>query len=99
MKYRTSSEKTAERNRIRKSEEIRSYFDSKPEKRDPKAYKRFKAASTITAVGNYASTEIKQRCVIRVVGSGIPASRVSTERRSNARSKSERAVDPDERVP
>ena len=46
MKYRTNSEKAAERNRIRRSEEIRSYYDSKPEKRDLKAYERFEAEST-----------------------------------------------------
>jgi len=46
MKHRTSSEKMAERNRIQKSEEIRNYFDSKPEKRDPKAYERFKMPPT-----------------------------------------------------
>ena len=53
MKYKTNSEKTAERNRIRRSEEIRSYNDSKPEIRDPKAYERFKAAST-----NYGSGKL-----------------------------------------
>ena len=53
MKYRTNSEKAAERNRIRRSEEIRSYYDSKPEKRDPKAYERFKAEST-----NYGSGKL-----------------------------------------
>lgn len=46
MKHRSNSEKRAERLRMMKSEEIQSYFDSKPEKRDPKAYKRFKALST-----------------------------------------------------
>lgn len=93
MRYRTSSEKTAERNRIRKSEEIIRRNAIR------KHISVLKPHLQITAVGSYASMEIKQRCVIRVAGSGIPASRVSTERRSNARSKSERAVDPDERVP
>lgn len=50
MKYRTNSEKSDGINRIRK---IRSYYDSKPEKRDPKAYKRFKAEST-----NYGSGKL-----------------------------------------
>ena len=53
MKYRTNSEKAAERNRIRRSEEIRSYYDSKPEKRDQKAYERFKSEST-----NYGSGKL-----------------------------------------
>lgn len=46
MKHRTTAEKRAERLRVLKSEEIRSYFDSKPERRSEKAYKRFKTMST-----------------------------------------------------
>ena len=46
---------------------------------------------TTAAVGR-AVMVIRQRCVIQVAGSGIPASRADTERRSNARSKSESAL-------
>lgn len=77
MKYRTNSEKAAERNRIRRSEEIRSYYDSKPEKRDPKAYERLKPNLQIMVAESYVNTEIRQRYVIRVADSGIPASRES----------------------
>lgn len=54
MKHRTTAEKRAERLRILKPEEIRSYFDSKPERRNEKAYKRFKTMST-----DYGSGKMK----------------------------------------
>ena len=54
MRYRTTAEKRAERLRILKSEEIRSYFDSKPERRNEKAYKKFKTMAT-----DYGSGKIK----------------------------------------
>ena len=50
MKYRNSSEKRFEKARIRLSEDIRNYSDSKPERRNDKAYKRFKNPPT-----NYGS--------------------------------------------
>ena len=53
---------------------------------------------TTAAVGRVVMAK-RQKCVIRAAGSGTPALRADTERRRNARSKSERAVDPDERVP
>lgn len=99
MKHRSNSEKRAERLRMLKSEEIQSYFDSKPENAIRKHMNDSKHRRPTTAVGRSAAMEIKQRCVIRVASSGIPASRADTERRNNARSKSERAVDPDERIP
>ena len=77
MKYRTNSEKAAERNRIRRSEEIRSYYDSKPEKRVRKHMNVLKPHLQITVAENYANTEIRQRCAIRVADFGIPVSRAS----------------------
>ena len=70
-----------------------------PKHNDPEAIKDLKLRRPTTVAGGSAAMETRQRCVIRVAGSGIPASRADTERRRNAWSKSERAVDPDERVP
>lgn len=62
MKYRTNSEKATERNRIRRSEEIRNYNDSKPEKRDPKAYERFKSLNTDYSTRKCSYLDMKNPC-------------------------------------
>lgn len=46
MKHRSSKEKMFEISRIQLSEDMRNYQDSKPEHRDPKAYKKFKTPPT-----------------------------------------------------
>lgn len=46
MKHRTNTEKRTERMRAELSEDLKNHQDSKPEYRDPKAYKKFKTPHT-----------------------------------------------------
>lgn len=54
MKYNTPLEKAVRKSNIERTTDIRNDIDSKPERRDPKAYKRFKSLYT-----DYSS---KKRC-------------------------------------
>jgi hypothetical protein len=64
-----------------------------------KHIRNLKLRLQIMAVEESVVTERRTKRVIRDAYFGTLASKADTERRSNARSKSERAVDPDERVP
>lgn len=61
MKHRTTTEKRLEKINIEIKQDHRWYDDSKPERRDPKAYERFKTKPTDYGSGKKCSYGDKQK--------------------------------------